>query len=81
MTTLLPTLSQAEVAALPYPPDFFPGARDVQTTFGNMHVNEWGRVDGRKVMLVHGDAMPAPLFKQLAENMIQTGCRLIIFGG
>ncbi len=30
-TTLLPTLSKQEIAELPYPPDAYPGARDVDT--------------------------------------------------
>lgn len=34
--TQLPSLSEAEQAALPYPPDAFPGARDVESPVGHV---------------------------------------------
>jgi hypothetical protein len=80
LTTQLPNLSPTEIAALPYPPDVYPGGRDVKTPYGNMRVYEWGPEDGRKVMLVHGDATCAPLWKRVAEGLIEKGCRIIVIG-
>jgi len=80
LTTQIPNLSPAEVAALPYPPDFYPGARDVKTPYGTMRVYEWGPEDGRKVMLVHGDATCAPLWKRVADGLVGRGCRVIVLG-
>lgn len=56
--TLLPHLSEAEIANLPYPPDILPGARDVTSPYGTVRVYEWGPEDGRKVLLVHGISTP-----------------------
>jgi hypothetical protein len=80
LTTQIPNLSPAQIAALPYPPDLFPGARDVQTSYGTMRVYEWGNEAGRKVMLVHGDATCAPLWKHIAEDLVARGCRVIVLG-
>lgn len=55
---LLPKLSQAEAADLPYPPDAYPGARDVASPYGSLRVYEWGPEDGRKVVLIHGITNP-----------------------
>ena len=41
LTTHVPNLSPEEIAALPYPPDYYPGARDVKTPYGSMRVYEW----------------------------------------
>lgn len=56
--TLLPQLSEDEIASLPYPPDVLPGARDVASPYGTVRVYEWGPEDGRKVLLVHGISTP-----------------------
>lgn len=80
LTTQLPHLSPSEIASLPYPPDVYPGARDVQTPYGTMRVYEWGPEDGRKVMLVHGDATCAPLWKRVADGLVGKGCRIIVLG-
>ena len=56
--TLLPQLSDDEIAILPYPPDVLPGARDVTSPYGTVRVYEWGPEDGRKVLLVHGISTP-----------------------
>lgn len=80
LVTHLPHLSAAEIASLPYPPDVFPGARDVQTAYGYMRVYEFGSEHGRKVMLVHGDATSSPLWKRVAERLVQLGCRVIVLG-
>ncbi|KAM0716002.1 hypothetical protein Q7P37_008516 [Cladosporium fusiforme] len=78
LTTHLPHLTASEIAALPYPPDIFPGARDVKTAYGHMRVYEWGSEGGRKVMLVHGDATSSPIWKGIAERLVKSGCRVIV---
>ena len=78
--TLLPTLSKAQQDDLAYRPDFYPGARDVKTLYGTMRVNEWGPLDGKKVLFCHGDATPSPVFKSIAEKLVSRGCRVITFG-
>ena len=78
--TLLPNLTPAQSKALAYPPDLFPGARDVQTHYGIMRVYEWGPVDGMKVLLIHGDTTPAPMFAPIAEILVKKGCRVMIIG-
>ena len=50
----LQLLSAQSLEDLPYPPTALPGARDVDTPYGNIRVYEWGPVDGRRVLLVHG---------------------------
>ena len=62
------------------PPDYYTGARDVQTPYGKMRVYEWGPEEGRKVMLVHGDATCAPLWKRVAEELVARGCRVCVIG-
>ena len=80
LTTQIPNLSPEEIAALPYPPDYYPGARDVQTPYGRMRVYEWGPESGRKVMMVHGDATCAPVWKRVADGLVQRGCRVCVIG-
>jgi hypothetical protein len=80
LTTQIPNLSPDEIAALPYPPDYYPGARDVKTPYGTMRVYEWGPESGRKVMLVHGDATCAPVWKRVAEGLVGRGCRVCVIG-
>ena len=46
-------LAAQDPAKLPYPPDCLPGARDVDTPYGNIRVYEWGPEDGRKLSLIH----------------------------
>ena len=78
--TLLPNISSAQAAALPYPPDILPGARDVTTPYGTMRVYEWGPKDGDKVLFIHGDTTPAPMLGPVARNLVERGCRVMIFG-
>ena len=58
LKTLIPRLSDTEAANLPYPPDAYPGARDVISPYGSLRVYEWGPENGRKVVLVHGITNP-----------------------
>ena len=78
--SLLPNISSERAAALPYPPDLFPGARDVVTPYGTMRVFEWGPEDGKKVVFIHGDSTPSPVFGPIANALARRGCRVMIFG-
>lgn len=78
-TTLLPKLSSDEAAALPYPPDVLPGARDVETPYGSLRVYEWGPVEGDKVLLVHGISTPCVALAPLAEELVKRGRRVMLF--
>lgn len=80
LSTQLPNLSPSRIASLPYPPDIYPGARDVKTSYGTMRVYEWGNEDGRKMMMVHGDATSAPVWKRVATGLVAKGCRVIVIG-
>lgn len=79
-TTLLPKLSSDEAAALPYPPDVLPGARDVETPYGSLRVYEWGPIEGDKVLLVHGISTPCVALAPLAEELVKRGRRVMLFG-
>ena len=78
--TLLPKLSPTEATALPYPNDLLPGARDVATPYGMMRVYEWGPKDGSKVLFIHGDTTPAPILGPVARDLVDKGCRVMMFG-
>lgn len=78
--TLIPFLSHAQVANLPYPPNLLPGARDVDTLHGTMRIYEWGPEHGRKVLLLHGDTSPAPVLGLIANALVKKGCRVMVFG-
>ena len=80
-TTVLPKLSDGEVQDLPYPPDVFPGARDVETPYGSIRVYEWGPNDGRKVLLIHGISTPSISMAGIADRLAKQGCRVMLFGG
>lgn len=72
--------STQDLAKLPYPPDCLPGARDVDTPYGNIRVYEWGPEDGRKVLFVHGISTPCIAFAGLAKRLVeQHGCRVMLF--
>lgn len=78
--TLLPKISLKQAAALPYPPDLLPGARDVATPYGVMRVYEWGPKDGEKMLFIHGDTTPAPMLGPVARDLVNRGCRVMMFG-
>ncbi|QDS68614.1 hypothetical protein FKW77_001286 [Venturia effusa] len=75
----LAALPAEELRKLPYPPDLFPGARDVDTPYGSIRVYEWGPERGRKVLLVHGISTPCMSLGIVAENLVQSGCRVMMF--
>ncbi|KAH7063398.1 alpha/beta-hydrolase [Macrophomina phaseolina] len=78
-TTLLPLLSSDEAAALPYPPDVLPGARDVDTPYGSLRVYEWGPDDGERVLLVHGISTPCVSLAGVADGLVKSGRRVLLF--
>ncbi|KAL3419338.1 alpha beta hydrolase family [Phlyctema vagabunda] len=77
-TTLLPSLSKAEQEALAYPPDVFPGARDVSSAYGTIRVYEWGPEEGRKVLLIHGISTPCISLGGIANQLVDRGCRVML---
>lgn len=74
------TLTKEQQKRLPYAPDALEGARDVETPFGSIRVYEWGPEDGKKVLLVHGISTPCVALGGLADELVQQGCRVILFG-
>jgi len=74
------TLSKSEQEKLSYPPDALPGARDVTTPYGSIRVYEWGPEAGRKVLLVHGISTPCVALMDVADLLVERGCRVILFG-
>ena len=77
--SLLSKLSSDEIANLPYPPDAFPGVRDVESPYGSLRVYEWGPEDGRKVLLVHGISNPCIALGAVAHGLVDRGCRVMMF--
>ena len=75
--TLLPRLSAQQAAALAYPLNLLPGARDVATPYG---VYEWGPEDGKKVLMIHGDTTLAPLYEAVAQGLVKRHRRVMIIG-
>jgi pimeloyl-ACP methyl ester carboxylesterase len=75
----LQILSAQDLDDLPYPPDALPGARDVDTPYGNIRVYEWGPEEGRKVLFVHGISTPCIAFAGMAKSLVERGCRVILF--
>lgn len=76
----LAKLPAGETSSLPYPPDLLPGARDVDTPYGSIRVYEWGPESGRKVLLVHGISTPCISLGSVAEKLVESGCRVMMFG-
>ncbi|KAI1748108.1 Alpha/Beta hydrolase protein [Xylaria castorea] len=77
--TLIPFITTEEAATLAYPPDALPGARDVETFYGTMRVYEWGPAGGEKVLFVHGDATPCLVFSKIAQGLVDSGYRVMLF--
>lgn len=78
--TVVAGLSSDEAQAIPYPPDFFPGRRDIDTPYGSVRVYEWGPEDGEKVLFVHGISLPCISLGNLAEEFARRGYRVMLFG-
>lgn len=69
-----------EAAQLVYPPDAFPGGRDVDTPYGTIKVFEWGPEDGDKVMIMPGASTPCIAMGDMAREFVSRGCRVMVFG-
>jgi hypothetical protein len=80
LKSLLPSLSLEESQRLPYPPDYFPGARDVETPYGSVRVYEFGPETGKRVLFVHGISTPCISLGGLADALVKKGCRVMLFG-
>lgn len=78
--SLIPHLTSAQTASLAYPPDLMPGARDITTPYGIMRAYEWGPKDGKRIIMVHGDSTPSPMFWPIADSLAKAGCRVLLFG-
>lgn len=76
--SLLPELSPEEAASFPYPPDAYPGVRDVESPYGSLRVYEWGPEEGRKVLLVHGISNPCIALGAVAHGLADKGCRVMM---
>ncbi|KAB8302572.1 hypothetical protein EYC80_005955 [Monilinia laxa] len=80
LTTQIPTLSRGEIFALPYPPDIFPGARDIPSPYGSTRAYEFGPLTGPKVLLIHGISTPCISLHSLATTLASShGCRVLLF--
>lgn len=79
LTTSLPYLSPEEIANLPYHPDHFPGARDVDTPYGSVRVYEFGPETGRKVLFLHGISTSCLTLSEMAHDVAARGCRVMLF--
>jgi pimeloyl-ACP methyl ester carboxylesterase len=77
--TLLPKLTESQIADLPYPPDALPGARDIASPFGTIRAYEWGPEDGDKVLLVHGISTPCLALGSVAHGLVDKGHRVMLF--
>ncbi|KAJ4414175.1 hypothetical protein N0V82_008077 [Gnomoniopsis sp. IMI 355080] len=75
----LKTLPRAQLSSLVYPPDFFPGARDVTTPYGSIRCYEFGPETGRKVLLVHGISTSCMTLTHIARGLVARGCRVLLF--
>ncbi|TQN69192.1 Serine hydrolase-like protein [Colletotrichum shisoi] len=79
LKTKIPTLEADEVKKLPYHPDSFPGARDVETPYGSIRVYEWGSTTGPKVILIHGITTSCMTLGPIAHALAARGCRVMLF--
>ncbi|KAI1779934.1 alpha/beta-hydrolase [Hypoxylon cercidicola] len=79
LTTSIPKLPKDEIDKIPYKPDFFPGARDVVTPYGNIRVYEFGPEDGRKVLFIHGISTSCMTLKDIAVPLAENGCRVMLY--
>ncbi|GJC80174.1 serine hydrolase-like protein DDB_G0286239 [Colletotrichum liriopes] len=79
LKTKIPTLAGDEVKKLPYHPDTFPGARDVETPYGSIRVYEWGPTAGPKVVLIHGISTSCMTLGRIAHALAARGCRVMLF--
>lgn len=69
-----------EAGILPYPADALPGSRDVESPYGSIRVYEWGPEHGEKILLIHGISTPSIALTDLANKLVEKGCRVMLFG-
>ncbi|RYP02681.1 hypothetical protein DL764_005671 [Monosporascus ibericus] len=79
LATYLPRLSQDELKKVTYHPDYYPGARNVATPYGNIRVYEFGPEDGRKVLFIHGISTTCMTLQDIARPLAEKGCRVMLF--
>lgn len=79
LKTLLPGLTPAQQADLLYPPDYFPGARDVPTPYGSIRCYEFGPASGRRVLLLHGISTSCMTLTHVARGLADRGCRVLLY--
>ncbi|KAF7958838.1 hypothetical protein EAE96_002369 [Botrytis aclada] len=80
LKTQIPTLSHEQISTLPYPPDIFPGARDIPSPYGSTRAYEFGPVTGPKVLLIHGISTPCIALHSMATTLAAShGCRVLLF--
>ncbi|KAJ9164599.1 Protein phosphatase methylesterase 1 [Coniochaeta hoffmannii] len=77
--TVIPSLTPAELDALDYKPDAFPGARDVPTPYGSVRVYEFGDPAGAKVLLLHGISTSCQTLTHVANLLAAAGRRVMLF--
>lgn len=76
----LQTLPASTLSTLAYPPDYFPGARDIPTPYGSVRAYEFGPPTGRKVLLIHGISTSCMTLTHVAHGLVQQrGCRVLLF--
>lgn len=80
LKTVIPHLSKADIDGLAYKPEQFPGIRDVDTPYGHCRVYEFGPEKGPKVLFVPGISTPCLSLGGLAYELVDRGCRVILYG-
>jgi hypothetical protein len=80
LKTVIPYLSKAQIDGLAYKPDHFPGARIVETPYGDCCVFEFGSEMGPKVLFVPGISTPCLSLGGLAYELVGRGCRVLLYG-
>ncbi|KAF7553025.1 hypothetical protein G7046_g7210 [Stylonectria norvegica] len=74
-----PMKTGGDFSALAYQPHQLPGARDVETPYGSIHVYEYGPEDGEKVLFIHGISTPCITLAPIANALVERGCRVMLF--
>jgi len=77
---LLQGLTKEQQSKLPYPPDLYPGGRWVESAYGTTRVYEFGPEDGEHVILIHGISTPCASLRDVAYQLVERGCRVLLFG-
>ncbi|KAJ1331546.1 2-hydroxy-6-oxonona-2,4-dienedioate hydrolase [Microdochium nivale] len=79
VSTAFPRIPKAERDKIIYKHDHFPGGRDVETPYGNIHVYEFGPEDGRKVLFIHGISTSCMTLEDIVRPLVRRGCRVLLF--